>query len=152
MRLLSFLLLTTIVSCAQTRGPASLNGQPVAYDSMALGNVRATAVKSSDAQDVCFDITLVMKNVSQKEASPSNWTVAWVDQDSKYHLLNLNQRDPASAPQGGQKIAPYGAYEEWSNTFRTCAPKARLGDVKSLILTPKELTYKENEGLKLEWN
>lgn len=152
MRLLSFLFLATIISCAQTRGPASLSGEKVAYDSMALGNVRAQAVKTINAQDVCFDITLTMKNVPQKEASPSNWTVAWVDQESKYHLLNLNQRDPASVPQGGQKIAPYGAYEEWTNTFRTCAPKAKLGDVKSLVLTPKELTYKENEGLKLEWN
>lgn len=152
MRLLSFLFLATIVSCAQNRGPASLNGEKVAYDSMALGNVRASAVKSVDAQDVCFDITLTMKNVPQKEASPSNWTVAWVDQESKYHLLNLNQRDPASVPQGGQKIAPYGTYEEWTNTFRTCAPRAKLGDVKSLVLTPKDLTYKENEGLKLEWN
>lgn len=152
MRLLSFLLLATFMSCAHNRGPASVNGQQVASDSVALGNVRATAVKSINAQDVCFDITLVMKNVPQKEASPSNWTVAWVDQESKYHLLNLNQRDPASDPQGGQKIAPYGTYEEWTNNFRTCAPKAKLGDVKSLILTPKELTYKENEGLKLEWN
>lgn len=152
MRLLSFLLLATLISCSQTRVPASLNDQTVAYDSMALGNVRATAVKSLEAQDVCFDITLVMKNVPQKKASPSNWTVAWVDQDSKYHLLNLNQRDPASTPKGGQKIAPYGTYQEWTNTFRTCASKAKLKDVKSLVLTPKELIYKEHEGLKLEWN
>jgi hypothetical protein len=92
-----------------------------------------------------------MKGVDQQDAIPSNWTVAWVDKQSQYHLLSLNQRDPASVPQGGQKIAPYGAYQEWTNTFRACASKARLDDVKSLILTPKTLPYKATEGLNLEW-
>ncbi len=150
----AILLLSTLlfVSCAQNRGPASVNGNPVAYDSLAFGNVQASAVKMIDQQDVCFDITLVMKGTTMREAQPSNWTVAWVDKESRYHLLNLNQRDPASVPQGGQKVAPYGAYEEWTNTFRTCAPKARIGDVKSLVLTPKDLSYKSESGLKLEWN
>jgi hypothetical protein len=152
MKVLALFSLFVIVSCAHNRGPASLNGQPVAYDEMALGNIKASAVKSIEKQDVCFDITLKMKGVPQREAQASNWTVAWVDKESKYHLLSLNQRDPASAPQGGTKVVPYGAYEEWTNTFKTCAPKARSGDVQSLILTPKELTYREAEGMKLEWN
>jgi hypothetical protein len=152
MKVLALISLFAVFSCAHNRGPASLNGNPVAYDEIALGNVKASAVKSVEQQDVCFDITLEMKGVSQKEALPSNWTVAWVDKESRYHLLSLNQRDPASVPKGGTKVAPYGAYEEWSNSFRTCAPKARLGDVKSLVLTPKDLTYKDPEGMKLEWN
>jgi len=152
MKILAIISLFVIVSCSHNRGPASLNGNPIAYDEMALGNVKASAVKLVEQQDVCFDITLEMKGVDQKEAMPSNWTLAWVDKDSKYHLLSLNQRDPASVPKGGTKVAPYGAYEEWSNSFKACAPKARMGDVKSLVLTPKELTYKETEGMKLEWN
>lgn len=152
MKLLAIISLLAIFGCAQHRGPASVNGNPVAYDQMALGNIKASAVKTVENQDVCFDITLDMKGVKQNEAMASNWTLAWVDKDAKYHLLSMNQRDPASVPKGGTKVEPYGAYEEWSNSFRTCAPKARVGDVKSLILTPKELSYKETEGMKLEWN
>lgn len=152
MKLISFLILTSLWSCSHHRGPASLTpDKNVAEDTMALGNVKATAVKSTEGQDVCFDVQVTMKGVHQKEASPSNWTLAWVDQESKFHLLTLNQRDPASEPKGGTKITSYGAWEEWSNTFRTCAPQTRFQDVKSLVLTPKELTYKENESLKLEW-
>ena len=152
MKVLAIISLLAIVSCAHNRGPASLNGNPVAYDEMAFGNIKASAVKTLEHQDVCFDISLNMKGVDQKEALASNWTLAWVDKDSKYHLLSLNQRDPASVPQGGTKVAPYGAYEEWSNSFKTCAPKAKMGDVKTLVLTPKELSYKETEGMKLEWH
>jgi hypothetical protein len=151
MKVLALISLFALVSCAHNRRPASLNGNPVAYDEMAFGNVRALAVKSVEQQDVCFDITLEMKGVNQKEVMSTNWTVAWVDKDSKYHLLALNQRDPASVPKGGTKIAPYGTYEEWSNSFRTCAPKTKMSDVKSLVLTPKELTYNEHEGMKLVW-
>ncbi len=147
--LLTFLVLA---SCAQHRGPASQNGATVAYDTMALGNVKASAIKSIEDQSVCFDVTVVMKGVDQKEAQASNWTIAWVDQQSQYHLLSLSQREPASIPVGGTKVAPYGAYQEWTNTFRTCAPQARMNDVKSLVLTPKELSYKESESMKLEWN
>lgn len=147
--LVSFFIL---MSCSHQRGPASVENKAVARDSMALGNVKATATRSVEAQNVCFDIALTMTGVEQEDASPSNWTLAWIDQNSKYHLLSMNQRDPASVPQGGTKIAPYGYYQEWRNTFRTCAPKARLKDVKALILTPKELPYKESEGLRLEWN
>lgn len=152
MKVLGLMILFIIASCSHNRGPASLDGKPVAYDDLAGGNVKASAVKSVEQQNVCFDITLNMKGVDQKEAFASNWTLAWIDKDSKYHLLSLHQRDPASEPKGGTKVAPYGAYQEWTNTFRSCAPRARLGDVKSLVLTPKELTYKAHEGLKLEWN
>lgn len=139
------------IGCATDRSPASLSDGTVAHDSMAFGNIKATATKTTYKEDVCFDINLEMKGVEQKDAASSNWTIAWVDKASHYHLLVLNQRDPASIPQGGQKIAPYGTYQEWTNTFRTCAPKARFGDVKSLILTPKTLPYRVSEGMYLNW-
>ena len=151
MRTLLFLSLAMLISCSHQRGPASETSRPVASDSMALGNIKASAVKTVENKNVCFDITLMMKGVDRKEAGPSNWTVAWVDQNSRYRLLSLNQRDPASVPQGGTKIAPYGHYQEWKNNFRTCAHKAQLKDVKAIVLTPKELSYKETEGLRLEW-
>lgn len=151
MRFLPVLAFVLLASCSHQRGPASVGGNPVAYDSMALGNIQAEAVKVADKKDTCFDITLNMKGVDQKEAQSSNWTVAWVDKESRFHLLSLNQRDPASVPKGGTKVAPYGAYEEWSNTFRTCAQNVNKDEIQSLILTPKELSYKETEGMKLEW-
>ncbi len=130
------------ISC--THQPAFRNGHPVAYDSMAEGKVRASAVKQTGPSEVCFDITLNVKGAEQKTAEPSNWSLAWVDGNSRYHLMSLIQRDPASAPKGENK--------DWTNTFRTCAAKASMNDVKSLILTPKELPYEDTQGLKLEWN
>lgn len=143
--------LAALASCAAHRGPASVNGHPVAYDSMALGNVKASAVKRETQQDVCFDITVVGKNIKKDHAMASNWTLAWVDQKDQYHLLPLTQRVPASAPQGGAVVAPYGFYHEYSNSFTTCAPKAQYGDVKGLVLTPKDLPYDKKDGLKLTW-
>lgn len=152
MKYLSIICLVALASCAHHRQPASLSGSPVAYDTAALGNVLAYATKRMDKQDVCFDINLEMKGASQQEIMPSNWTVAWVDQQNQYHLLNMNQRDPASTPQGGQQVAPYGAYQEWKNTFTTCAPKANMNDVKTLVLTPKEVPWKGNRELNLTWH
>jgi hypothetical protein len=133
-------------SCAHQTGPSSSNHQTVAHDEMAQGKIEASAVKILENEDVCFEITLIMKGVDQREAMVANWQLAWVDQASRYHLLNMSQRDPASEPK------PYGAHQEWTNSFRSCTPKVRLGDVKSLFLTPKELSYKETEGMKLEWH
>lgn len=115
----------------------------VAYDSMADGKVEAEVKKTLQKKQVCFDIKLSMKDVAQKDIYTSNWTVAWVDQDSRYHLLQLNQRDPASIPEGGP--------DEWTNNFRTCAPMERLGNVGSLVLTPKTLPFAETEGMSLQW-
>lgn len=142
MKFLAVMSLLAVISCAQQRHPST--DKSVAYDEMADGKIQATAVKKVTKQDVCFDINLKMKGVEQKEAMASNWTLAWVDQNSRYHLLSLHQRDPASVPKGSP--------EEWTNSFRTCAPKAKVGDLNSLILTPKELSHKETEGMKLEWN
>lgn len=152
MKILSIICLFAMVSCAHERKPASLQHGQVAYDTMALGNVLAYATKRMDKQDVCFDINLEMKGANQQEILPANWTVAWVDQQNKYHLLNMNQRDPASTPQGGQVVAPYGAYQEWKNQFTTCAPKANFQDVKTLVLTPKETSWNNAKELNLTWH
>ncbi len=144
--------LISVVGCAHQRGPASIGGNPVSYDSMALGNIKASAVKRMDKQDVCFDINLVAKNVTAEQAKSSNWTLAWVDSNNQYHLIPITQREPASTPQGGAVVTPYGAYNEFTNSFTTCAPRAEAANVKGLVLTPKELPYANKNGLKLTWN
>lgn len=151
-KIMMILCLVILASCSHQRGPASVDGNPVAYDSMALGNVKASAVKRASNQEVCFDINLVTKDVKPEQAQASNWTMAWVDQNNQYHLIPITQRDPASAPQGGAVVAPYGAYTEYSNNFTTCAPKAQIDDVKGIVLTPKDLPYTKKDGLKLTWN
>ena len=97
------------------------------------------------------DYDLVMKNVEESAIQSSNWTLAWVDQKDHYHLVNMNQRDPASTPQDRRIAAQYGEYHEWTNSFKTCAPGAKLADVKSLVLTPKSLPFNESKGLHLDW-
>jgi hypothetical protein len=151
LKTLSIICLALLFSCANSRHPSSLYGDRFTEDTIARGNVRATAVKEFSNQDVCFDISLIVKNANQNFAAPSNWTAAWIDSANQYHLLNLNQRDPASAPQGGRVAAQYGEYEEWNNSFRACASKARMGDVRSLVLTPKTLPFKSDDGLHLNW-
>ena len=108
MKYFSVICLIGLVSCAHHRAPASMLGQQVAYDSIALGNVQAHAVKRVEKEDVCFDINLKMKGVDQQNAQSSNWTLAWVDKNNQYHLLNTSQRDPASVPQGGQVVGNPG--------------------------------------------
>lgn len=144
--------LIILASCAHKRGPASIDGHTVAYDSMALGNVTANAIKRTDDKQVCFDINLYAKDVKVEQAQASNWTLAWVDTKDQYHLLPTTQRVPASVPQGGAVVAPYGSYSEYTNTFTTCAAASDIHEVKSLVLTPKELPYDKKDGMKLTWN
>lgn len=152
MKFLSVICLLALgVSCAHYRSPASERNKEVASTSMAGGNIKAEAKKTIHKQDLCFDIDLLAKGVDRKVAESGNWTVAWIDHQDKFHLMTLNQRDPASPPQGGRVIASYGTFNEWTNEFRACTAKAKLSDVKSLILTPKELPYKETEGMTLVW-
>ncbi len=151
-KFLMILCLVTVASCAHNRGPASIDGNPVAYDSMALGNVKASAVKRESNHEVCFDINLMTKDVKPEQAQTSNWNVSWVDQDNQIHLLIIPQREPASAPQGGAIVAPYGAYNEYSNNFTTCVPNAQYENVKGLVIMPKDLPYSKKDGLKLNWN
>lgn len=146
------LCLIILASCAHQRGPASVEGNPIAYDSMALGNVKASAVKRAHQKEVCFDINLVTKDVKPEQAQASNWSLAWVDKNNQYHLLPTTQREPASVPQGGAVVAPYGAFNEYNSSFTTCVPKADMDDVKGLVLTPKDLPYAKKDGLKLNWN
>ncbi len=152
MKYLSIICLIAMMGCSHYREPASSHGSPVAYDTAALGNVLAYANKRMEKQDVCFDIHLEMKGGSQQNIMSNNWTVAWVDQQNQFHLLNMNQRDPASTPKGGQVVTPYGHYQEWKNQFTTCAPKANFNDVKSLVLTPKDLPWKGDRELSLNWH
>ena len=123
----------------------------MAYDSVSLGNIQAHAIKRVEKDEVCFDVSLKMKNVDKQNAQPSNWSFAWVDKAEQYHLMSATQRDPAAVPKGGEVVAPYGAYQEWTNSFVTCAPKAKFSDVKSLVMTPKDLPYKEVKSLVLTW-
>ena len=151
MKYLSLIALVAFVGCAH-RAPSSVNGLPYAEDTVAYGNVKASAVKSADSNNVCFDIDLTAKNVEPHLVSPSNWTIAWVDRSNQYHLLNLNQRDPASVPQGGRVAAQYGEYTQWTNHFKACANKAQMFDVKGIVMTPKALPYKYGDGLHLNWD
>ncbi len=151
-KIMMILCLVIFASCAHNRGPASVGGNPVAYDSMALGNVKADAVKRVSNNEVCFDINIVSKDVKPEQAQAANWTVAWVDKQDQYHLLPSTLREPASAPQGGVVVAPYGAYNEYKSSFTTCAPQAQAGNVKGIVLTPKEFPYSKKDGLKLSWN
>lgn len=143
--------LIILASCAHQRGPASIDGHKVAYDSMALGNVTANAIKRADHKQVCFDINLYAKDVKVEQAQASNWTLAWVDSQNRYHPLPVTQREPASVPNGGAVVAPYGAYTEYTNFFTTCAASTDVDNVKGLVLMPKELPYAKKE-LKLSWN
>lgn len=152
MKIVSIICLIALGACSHQRNPASVANEHVAKDTMALGNIQATAVKRVEQDNVCFDITLLTKGTDQQAVLGSNWTAAWIDKTDHFHLLSMNQRTPASAPKGGQVIAPYGAYTEWSNDFTTCASKAQYGEVKSLVLTPKDIPYREGEGLRLNWN
>ena len=124
----------------------------VAYDSMSFGRIHVYAKKVIQHEDVCFEIKLHMKNVEQKEILPSNWTVAWTDRSSHYHLLRLNQRDPASVSTVKKTYTFFKRQKEWSNDFTTCAPKAKLVDVDSLILNPKSLSFANVGNLTLKWN
>ena len=151
MKILSIICLFSLVGCANYRHPSSLGADKYAEDTKAAGSVQASAIKMAENSDVCFDINLVLKNVEPQLASPSNWTIAWVDRQNQYHLLNLNQRDPASTPTGGRVAAQYGEYDQWSNTFRACAPKAKMFEVKGLVMTPKSLPYQTGDGLHLNW-
>lgn len=150
MRLLTFTFILFLGACANHRQPVEVTGHEVARDSLAKGNVKASAVKHLDNQDVCFDITLKLSGTTMQEALPRNWSLAWVDKKNQYHLISLNQRDPASIPRGGSTTRGEDRME-WSNTFRTCTARAELDDVKSIVLTPKQLPFADKRSLRLNW-
>lgn len=144
MKLVGLLCCLIFASCAQKPVVAPKPKSPHAQASMAKGKVTAHAVKTITDQDVCVVITLKTNGVPQDAVFSSNWMAAVVDQKSQYHLLTLTQRDPASVPQGKRR--------SWSNVLRTCASRARLGDVKKLVLTPKVLPFNNEEELQLNWD
>lgn len=143
MKVLTLLSLLLLISCTHPKGKDPSSEQ--VFSSIAGGKVKATATKKISKQFLCFQISIAMKKVEQKDASPSNWTAAWIDHKSRYYFLSLNQRDPASTPMAGRG-------KTWHNTFKTCTPKANMKKIKAIILTPKSLPYEGNQGLKLEWN
>jgi hypothetical protein len=143
-RIISVLFLLFLVNCTHTKVKDTRPSETLAYDSISKNRVKAQALKKIQQNDVCFEITLRVKSKDASVSSPSNWTLAWEDQNSRYHLLTLKLRDPASLP----RLSPK---KEWVNVFRTCAFHARLKEVKSLILTPKELPFGKHESLRLEW-
>ena len=120
------------------------NHSEVATDSLANNKIKASARRSIEHQDLCFEITLQMDNVDMKDVAPSNWTLALVDQNARYHLLNLTQRDPASAPEriGDQLI----------NHFKVCSPQGKFENPQYLLLSPKSLPFPETEGMKFKWH
>lgn len=134
------------------RGPASVDGDRVAHDSMALGNVKASATKHADKKNVCFDIALLTKDVKPEQAQPSNWSLSWIDKNNQTHVIPITHRGPASDPAGGSVVAPYGAYNEYTNHFSACASDTEFENVKAIVLTPRELPYAKKDGLKLTWN
>lgn len=144
MRLISTLLILIITSCAQHRILPSQADRSVATDSLADGKIHGTAIRKIKGQQLCFDVTVKLQDVKQEIAEASNWTLAWLDAQNRYHLLSLQQRTPASSPKGGT--------EEWTNTFQICEPKKSLEGIESLLLTPKTLPFKETDGLRFQWN
>ena len=149
MKFLTFITLLTFMSCAHKEVKQEMSSvqeekNPIAEASMAGGKIKAFAVKNVQNQNVCFDITLHLQGTAADIASPSNWTTAWVDKRSRYFLLNVQTRHPASAPQGSNK--------ERIAQFISCATRVKLDDVKSLVLTPKEVPYDDTDGLTLKWD
>jgi hypothetical protein len=149
MKFICFLCLFVLWGCSSYRN--QVEDPSIAFDSMSFGRVQVYAKKVFHNEDVCFEIKLRMKNVEQKEILPSNWTVAWIDQASHYHLLRLNQRDPASVPIVKKTYSFFKRQREWLNEFTTCAPKAKLVDVDTLIMNPKSLPFANVGNLTLKW-
>jgi hypothetical protein len=145
MKAVMFLCFFVLYSCAHH------DSKDIAQNSTALGNVKASATKIIQKQNVCFDIKLEMKGVKRTEVEASNWKLTWVDQNNESHPLSLNTRTPASTPVGGQVVAPYGAFEQWTNNFYTCADQVEAKNIKSVVLTPNEITYKE-KPITLDWH
>lgn len=150
--ILSFLILISS-GCANRRQPElEVDGKRIAYDSISSGRIKAQALKTVTSNEVCFEIQLNMSGTYQHQATPKNWTMAWVDGKNQYRLLSMNQRDPASVPEGGIIFSKSGERQEWKNTFKTCGAKAELDEVKSIVLTPKELPFKYSRNLILSWD
>jgi hypothetical protein len=148
--ILSFFIL--VGSCANHRIPEQeKNNKIVASDSIASGRIKVEAIKNISRNEVCFEIKLKLSGTHQHQATPKNWTIAWVDGKNQYRLLSVNQRDPASIPEGGLLISKSGEREEWKNTFTTCGAKEELDEVKSIVLTPKELPFQYSRNLILSW-
>jgi len=143
----SFLILA---ACSHKQNPSTLDGAPVAYDSTALGKVNASAIKVPEAGGVCLDVALSMKDVDQSQAKAIQWDASWVDKLNHPHHLTLSN-NPGTHPQGQQVVAPYGAFFEWHQSFKTCIKNKRPGDVRALILIPKNIPLGRAEKMQLRF-
>jgi hypothetical protein len=139
--LLFSIFLTMMFGCSAPSKDRS--SSELASDTMAQDKIRAWARKTTEHREVCFEITLQMKDVELKDAAPSNWTLAWVDQNSRYYLMNLTQRNPASFPEKRGDL--------FVNQFKVCSPEEKFGRLQYLLLSPKSLSIPEVRGMKLEW-
>lgn len=115
----------------------------LATDSIADNKIKAYARKITEHREVCFEITLQLKDVELKDTAPSNWTLAWVDQNSRYFLMNLTQRNPASVPERLGDL--------YVNQFKVCSPEEKFGKLQYLLLGPKSLSIPEVRVMKLKW-
>jgi len=123
----------------------------VAIDSIESGNISAKATKVIQTHEVCFEVVLKLFGTNRNHALPNNWTMAWIDQNNQYRLLSLNQRNPASTPQGGLILSHFGERQEWINNFKACGSKKDRDRVEAIVLHPKDLPFKTDRGLKLVW-
>lgn len=136
----SFIFLLVMVSCS--RSIMKPSEKTIASDAIADGKVTAVASKRTELQTVCFEISLKIE-AQRQYADASNWSIAWVDSNQRYHLLSLQERSPASLIK-----SPNGL---WTNTFKACDNKSKLETLDFLLLTPKTFPFRESEGLKFQW-
>lgn len=151
MRPLGLMIFFILSGCSQALVISEDGALAWAFDSMARGKIHARAIKTVYLNSVCFDISLVMTGAEERQVLPTNWTVAWMDQKKMYHLLKLNQRDPASVPKVKQIIFPTGTYQRWSNNLKTCVPNTKADSVQALVMTPKDMPFSGDNELVLSW-
>ncbi len=147
--LLSFVALT---SCSFLTTQQLLSKNPEASDSIALGRIKATAIKRIQNQEVCFDIELNCKNVKVEQALASNWNLAWIDRSDHYHLMPTTQRSPGALPKTKTVTTLFKSHTEIHNSFTNCVSTTSLKDVKGIVMTARELPFKNQDELKLHWS
>ncbi len=125
MKVLFLMIGLVIISCSHRQ----IKESEVLTKQSGDGTISASARKYTLDQNLCFEIEIRSSNGTSREVSSAGWSVVWLDKNSRYHLLPLTQRSPASIPQSSGSI--------WKNIFRTCAPLNKLGEWGSLIFTPK---------------
>lgn len=137
----SLVFLLVLISCSTPKIKPS--PKTVSTDAIADGKVSAVVNKETLYKTICFEISLKMDSPQKFYAEASNWTIAWVDSNQRYHLLSLQERSPASVVKAQNGL--------WTNSFKACDNKSKLETLDFLLLTPKTFPYRESEGLKFQW-